>query len=298
MSAEDGVGRTLLYVEAIYDKDHWKRILNKLGFSEYFEVTTYGQHSGKASLLKLYAKGKLNESQMIAIDADLDRLIDFDIEKFNSPFVFDTYVYSIEGIILDKDVVGKLIGLLKQMYDYLDFDFDSFMISYAARCYQELSKIIDSISGQKPSDLIDYFRSCDLSLCDSIDRFLTGDDNAIFNVSDIDHADFVCETLQNKGVEIEESYRYIRGHALRRTLDCLLKKLKTSIERFEIDIIRSNFSGEGPRISEEISRMRSLLENNYSLDTFLMAKEIPENNIGVVYLSNKVKKTVENHLLH
>lgn len=298
MSAKDGVPRTLLYVEAIYDRDHWKRILNKLGFSEYFDVTPYGQISGKEGLLKLFRDNKLSEEQMIAIDADMDRLIEFEVEKFDSPFVFDTYVYSIEGIILDKDIVGRLLHQLNQMYVYLNFDFDDFMYKYGVLCYEELSRIVADLWGNNPSDLIEHFKYCDLANCDTIPQFLSGNSGSVFNVEKINHSDFLCEILQSKKIDVEGSYLYIRGHALRGTLDYLFKSLKAIIDRTETSIIVANFSGKEQMISDEISRMRFLVNNNYVLDTFLMMADLSENNIGMKHLSQKIKETVEKHLLH
>ncbi|GGZ83330.1 hypothetical protein GCM10007161_13550 [Ignatzschineria indica] len=302
MSAKDGVARTLLYVEATYDKDHWKKILSTLGFAEYFEVVTYGQSSGRRGLLKLLEEGKLHAGQMIAIDADLDRIVGFEVEKFDSPFIFDTYVYSIEGIILDKSIVKKFINQLNQNYEYLNFDFDDFMNRYSFLCYQELSKITalfsDVDSMNSPENLVESFKLCDLSTSDVIDRFIDGDKDSLFKVDDRDAPVLLCEILKEKGIDTSESYLYVRGHALMDTVSSLCKKLKSYIKSRETEIVTMLFDDKKHMIDGELKHRHSLINSSYVLNTYLMMANLSKDNVGMKHLSNKVKATVENHLLH
>lgn len=299
VSSFDGKAKTILYVEARFDVGCWNQILNNLGVSDYFEVMKYGQTNGKTALLKLLKDDHLHAMQMIAIDADLDRLIGIDKEKFDNPFVFDTIVYSIEGIVYHETVIQKFLQGIEQDYK-VKVNYQSFIKQYSAKCYEVLSEVVRYFiehSLDEQNDLVEQFQVCNLTES-IIDSFLEKDNGAIFDLSKCEKGDFICSVLESKGVTPNTAYQYVRGHSLQETIDRLIRRLLNEIISTEFGKAKTALmrKGQTKRINNEMNSIRNDVENKFKLQTYIRNADYSSSD-AFLQISQKINKTVQDHLI-
>lgn len=216
-------GKVMLYVEGAIDCIHWRKILECAGVSAKFEVSLYGQSTGKASLLTLLKDGGVHKNAMIAIDADLDYLFDLKENELNNLYVHHTYVYGIEGIILHKNIIKAFIERILASYSGTVFNYDNFLREYSNLCYQVLIWIV---AQNITTDFNKEFVSCCL-VKNSDGEYEIPDLSARYEA--LPNYKEATEKLILKGVNSLNAYRYISGHVLDSVIMNIIKSLEDKI---------------------------------------------------------------------
>ena len=130
--------KIVAYVESYDDVFFWRTVLNEFENEErYFEVMLPSQHTlskGKKQVLMNVLSGQLGRNMIACVDADYDYLLGDTTptsrEVNDNPFVFHTYVYSIENYQCYAESLHE-VCVMATLNDRHLIDFGSFMRSFS-----------------------------------------------------------------------------------------------------------------------------------------------------------------------
>ena len=132
----------MAYVESYDDIFFWRTALSRFENKErYFEVMLPSrdtlQRGKKSALMTVIAEG-VGRNMIACVDADYDYLMQghspMSEKMLNNPFVFHTYVYSIENYQCYAQGLHN-VGVMVALNDHAIFDFEDFMQQYSEAIY-------------------------------------------------------------------------------------------------------------------------------------------------------------------
>jgi len=240
--------RIVAYVESYDDIAFWREILNNFENDErYFEVMLPSSsrnlvHGKKSVLLQSFTSNQLGENLIACVDSDYDFLMqgvsDSSRKVNDSPFVLQTYCYSIESYWC---YAGSLHELCVQatLNDHQIFDFEWFLKEYSEIIYPLFQW---NIFFYRCNDIHTYpmRRFNETTTLPFVDirnpqHALNKLRNAVEREVELwkkrfpdylDHLEQQKDILTNLGVTPENTYLFIQGHHL---LDNVVMKLLTPV---------------------------------------------------------------------
>lgn len=132
----------MAYVESYDDIFFWRTALSRFENEErYFEVMlpsrTTLQRGKKSALMSVITNG-VGSDMIACVDADYDYLMQgcspMSEKMLNNPFVFHTYVYSIENYQCYAEGLHN-VGVMVTLNDHKIFDFEDFLRQYSEAIY-------------------------------------------------------------------------------------------------------------------------------------------------------------------
>lgn len=253
----------IVCVENRDDEAFWKFLISELKINKIKPVFLH--LDGKENIKKFI--NYLDEEFIGCIDSDYDYILEK--EYLSNPYLFHTYVYSIENYCTHADTIHSLLNTLNLN---IEFDFVSFF--------------------KKMSIMIEDFLYYDIYLKDNSEASIRN----IFKFNNLSEEqlteDTILNVIQNQieslGIEIEESkikkYKnkikndsnlnqdylqlYIEGHIIYDSLMALLNKFSEIAYKSKVNEIKSTYSGK--KIQQKINELRNqtldlntLLKTNY-----------------------------------
>lgn len=134
--------KIVAYVESYDDVLFWRTVLNRFEDERrYFEVmlpSRGGLKRGKKSVLMNFIDGRVGADMIACVDADYDYLLQgvtpTSRDIISSPYVFHTYVYSIENYQCYAESLHS-VCVMATLNDHAIFDFKDFLEQYSETCF-------------------------------------------------------------------------------------------------------------------------------------------------------------------
>lgn len=209
-------GRSIveLYVESEVDVTFWrKRFLRRnVRGLEIKAVRELGGSNGKSEILKNIESKIIvpGPRVLVAIDSDYDYLRGVRTNLYNSPFVFQTYVYSIENYYFSPNYV---VEACLEATHTANAPEDKFQVEYAfsawsSENYPHFVKLIKEKCGASNKQIYSSLKTLD------VNNF---DESTEVHDIDID--------LEGKGLVPDNIYLFIKGHKLDEKVDKISRGL-------------------------------------------------------------------------
>lgn len=134
--------KIIAYVESYDDILFWRTVLGKFeNDKRFFEVMLPSKdvlRRGKKSVLMNFIGQNVGRDMIACVDADYDYLLQgvtpMSRNIIDSPYVFHTYVYSIENYLCYAESLHN-VCVMVTLNDHAIFDFVDYMRQYSEACY-------------------------------------------------------------------------------------------------------------------------------------------------------------------
>ena len=142
MTSKKARRKIVAYVESYDDILFWRTVLSRFeNETRFFEVMLPSKRvlvRGKKSVLMNFIGNRMGPDMIACVDADYDYLMQGRTETskriLSSPYVFHTYVYSIENFQCYADSLHN-VAVMVTLNDHAIFDFSRFLREYSEICY-------------------------------------------------------------------------------------------------------------------------------------------------------------------
>jgi hypothetical protein len=286
-------------VEGKLDADalFWSRILESVLPDLTFKIYRYanyptGNTYGKLNVLKF--KEFVGRDFILCVDSDYDYLLEK--EELRHPFIFQTYVYSVENY---QCYAPSLLSILKQFLSKEDirFDFVDLMERYSSIIYQLLVYSLFSMKTDgefnadkcgneigfngvkdRESDLTNLMQNIDNQCLIWASRYDTLPEFSDFKLR-----------ISELGLTEENAYLFIRGHDLKdKAVYKLLKNIAEPLKNAEFEIRKKDRSSVGIaqyKVHLKENNLYHLLTNNINYTDCSFYQKI-ENDLRTAFSSH------------
>lgn len=306
-------GKAIIYVEDQNDISFWKSFFDNfsLGYKVFQISKAPGAlANGKKELIKIIPN--LHSRLYIAIDSDFDficknrnPLIHENI--INNSYVLHTYLYNKESHEYSLSHINKCIEKIFYTLD-IESNFHTFIESYSKLCFILLSYITFFLEKKIPFKISEFkkfltFKSNDFFYIS--DTFVNLANNKILELNSYIKEKFnEIETsnefinhikyLNNIGIDLNNSYQYINGHLLERTILKFLKEYKSFVKSKEIQEANISYPEGKPR-SQEIDKINNFFEEKCSILTLINSQGINWDCTTIQKILFDVSQLIKNH---
>ena len=238
--------RIVAYVESYDDIFFWRTALSRFENKErYFEVMLPSRDTlqrGKKSVLMSAIADGAGRDMIACVDADYDYLLQgctpMSEKMLNNPFVFHTYVYSIENYQCYAEGLHN-VGVMVALNDHAIFDFEEFMRQYSEAIFPlfvwsvmvyrtgEFSRFslsdfnniasIGALNIADPQPALAHLRRKAFNKVKWLQQHLPGKKKEYLKLKD---------ELTKLGVTPQNTYLYIQGHHL---FDAVILPIMTKV---------------------------------------------------------------------
>lgn len=302
-------GKGLIYVENERDCAFWEEIIEATNPEQYEikrSITDDEKSRGKRRLERLY--GQLNESVLVAIDADFDYLCPNKSDSssyVSGNYILHTFSYSRESVMCNEETINDTIKKIR-FYEKANFSINDVLIKYSSLCYKTLPPFLfllnnrnDLANEQSFHDDLTINQSKETPLFKNNFEFNFG----IFEAIDVKTslrlerymaeitsknmlADYVLfkDEILKLGLNEGSAYRFISGHLLYENLILpILKKIKSNLLTIEVENVKFLHEGDSQAIKENVAGLRNHFTEKCSYIT--MMENCEKTKKDPIYLS-------------
>jgi len=202
-----------VYVESQEDVTFWRRLFNfkNIKSIDVKPVRRIRGSNGKGEILKSILDGDLipGRSLLIAIDSDYDFLKCTNLNFYNSPYIFQTYAYSIESYYFYPEHV-------------LEACLNATNTSNIPTEMFRITEAFESWSAKNYANFISFIkdgnRDCSDAVYDSLSKL---DISTLEKMPEFE----ICDELRAKGLNSLNLYLFINGHKLEEKVKQITKNV-------------------------------------------------------------------------
>lgn len=277
--------RVTVEVEDSIDAEFWGDILREqcpekdFHFNPYQTILKdkgYVEATGKSRIIKM--ADSLNSYHIGCVDSDYDWLLsdtsEYGKKICSTPYLLQTYTYSIENLMCNPETLSTLIQ--NSCQEETEYDFVSYFESLSAIIYPLLIWSLylkeQKYQGFRPSNWSEVLLhdSSDLATM----AFIVSKKIKELEKNHADETEMVNalegKLQDNMNVNDSTAYQYVQGHALFNHVHrAVLQPIVESLSKKHIDSLSDNSEKASYSHSIKLNRIDTLLSHNYSYKSYL-----------------------------